>query len=249
MKHDNVTGKTVLVTGAGSGLGRAMALDLAAEGMNIILHYHSSQETALSALAEVKSRGVKGWILKQDLTRTETIQELFPRALELSKHVDFLINSASVYTESTLDSLQPEDVIAAVNMNAVTPFLLARSFRNTCGKGAVINILDARMVDYDRKHVAYSLSKQMLFSLTRMMSVEFAPRIRVNAVAPGIITPPAGTGKKVLDRMKEATLLKRTGTPGEISAAVLSLMSNSFITGETIFVDGGRNIKGKMFGL
>ncbi len=249
MRQENITGKTVLITGAGSRLGRAMALDLAAAGMNIILHYHSSHATAVSALETVKSRGVKGWILKQDLTKTEHTTELIPRALGLSKHIDFLINSASAYTESTLDSLQPEDIIAAVNMNAVAPFLLARSFRDTCGKGAVVNILDARMVDYDRNHVAYSLSKQMLFSLTRMMSVEFAPRIRVNAVAPGIITPPAGTGKKVLDKMKEATFLKRTGTPGEISAAVLSLMSNSFITGETIFVDGGRNIRGKMFGL
>ncbi len=245
----NITGKTVLVTGAGSGLGREIALDLASAGLNVIIHYHSSKEGALSLLEDVKNFGVYGWMIKTDLSRQGAQRELISKALEQSRGIDFLINSAAVYRETTLNTLQEEDITEAVHLNAVTPLLLSRSFRSMCKQGAVINILDARMVDYDRNHVAYSLSKQMLFSLTRMMSVEFAPEIRVNAVAPGIIIPKKGTTEATLQKMREAALLKKTGTPGEVCSAVRYLLSSTYVTGETIFVDGGRNVRGKMFGL
>ncbi len=249
MNKKDFKGMTALVTGAGSGLGKAIAQDLAYYGMNIVIHYHSSKEGAELLQKAIKLKGIQGWLLHRDLSHTDSAERLVSEALSLSGKVDFLINSASIYRENTLETVRKEDIIEAVQMNAFAPLTLGRNFKKLCGRGAVINILDARMVDYDRNHIAYSLSKQMLFSLTRMMSREFAPSIRVNAIAPGIITPPEGTTETLLEKMKKATLLNKIGSPEEICNAVRYLLSSSYVTGETIFVDGGRNIHGKMFGL
>ena len=104
------------------------------------------------------------------------------------------------------------------------------------------------MTDFEPGHISYQLSKQMLFNLTRMMSLEFAPSIRVNAVAPGIIIPDNISDEDSLLRLKEGNPLKRIGTPEEVSSAVLFLLQNKFITGQIIYVDGGRNLRGNVYG-
>jgi pteridine reductase len=106
--------------------------------------------------------------------------------------------------------------------------------------------LDTRVAGYDRQHVAYHLSKQMLCTLTRMMAVEFAPRIRVNAVAPGLILPPEGKGMDYLEGLKGTNPLNQYGSAEDISAAAVFLIGSAFITGQGIHVDGGRHLKGMM---
>ncbi|MFW6158915.1 MAG: SDR family oxidoreductase, partial [Planctomycetota bacterium] len=114
--------------------------------------------------------------------------------------------------------------------------------------GAIVNFLDTRVVAYDREHVAYHLSKRMLFSLTRMMALEFAPAVRVNAVAPGLILPPPGRDRAYLERLKSSNPLNRVGTLGQVTEAVLFLLGNEFVTGQVVFVDGGQHMNGRTYG-
>lgn len=104
------------------------------------------------------------------------------------------------------------------------------------------------MTDYEPKHISYQLSKQMLFNLTRMMSLEFAPQIRVNAVAPGIIIPDKNANNIVIEKLKAGNPLNRIGKLEEVTSTVLFLLQNEFITGQVIYVDGGRNLRGNVYG-
>lgn len=241
--------KTAVITGATGTLGKYIASGFMERGINVVIQYNRSVEKAEELLASADTFGVKAAMFKMDLERPEESAGLFDLAQSFTGNVDFLINSASLYTATNLNSVTMQDILKAVSINAAAPLILSRNFKERCSNGAVVNILDARMVDYDKEHVAYSLSKQMLFSLTRMMSVEFAPGIRVNGVAPGIITIPEGTDEKIIKKMENAALLKKKGEPADILSAVMYLLESDYITGETIFVDGGRNLKGRMYGL
>jgi NAD(P)-dependent dehydrogenase (short-subunit alcohol dehydrogenase family) len=111
-----------------------------------------------------------------------------------------------------------------------------------------VNVLDARMVDYDQHHLAYHLSKRLLHDLTRVLSCELAPDIRVNGIAPGIILPDRPDDPVLIEKYRQATLLKRIGTPEEYVQALLFLITNEFVTGQVIFVDGGRHLRGRFYG-
>ena len=241
--------KTALLTGATGHLGISLAKALINEGINVVLQYNNSKKKADDLLISAQKSGIKAAAVKADLEDPGSPAQLIEEALKLTGNIDYLINSASIYRNTDIDNISAEDILKAVSINAAAPFLLSREFRNLCKSGSVVNILDARMVDYDRNHIAYSLSKQMLFSLTRITSAEFAPEIRVNAIAPGIITIPEGTDSSLVSKMKDATLLNKTGNEEDIVSTLFYLLSNSFVTGETIFVDGGRNLRGRMFGL
>ena len=111
----------------------------------------------------------------------------------------------------------------------------------------VILGLDTMVMDYDKKHLPYHLSKRTLQTLTRIMAMEFAPAIRVNAVAPGLILPPAGKGLEYLEQLVSSNPLHRYGGPEDIVQAVFYLLGAEFVTGQTLFVDGGRHLRGSMY--
>ena len=113
--------------------------------------------------------------------------------------------------------------------------------------GVVVNLLDTMVRDYDRKHVSYHLSKKALHDLTRMMAVEYGPRLRVNGVAPGLVLPPEGKDIAYLEGLKHSNALERIGCPEQIAHAVVFLLTNEFITGQTIYIDGGRHLRGSMY--
>ncbi len=250
MDGSDFTGKTAVITGITGTLGSAMASALAERGADILGQFNRSEEKARALAEELRSAGIKVKMVQSDLSEPGTAASIIREALSLPGRLSFLVNSASVFDTGTLDSVTSGQISEAVTVNALAPLYISREFRKNCRSGVIINMLDARMVDYDKNHVAYSLSKQMLFSLTRMMSIEFAPEIRVNAIAPGMVSTPKGSVKgKLLAGIKKATLLNRTGSSESIAAALIFLLENDFITGETVFVDGGRNIRGKMFGL
>ena len=245
---NDLTGKTALITGASKRLGRATALTLADNGINTIIHYNKSKNDAAETVTMAKKRGVISDKIQYDFKNPEGINELINSALSITGKIDFLINSASVYPEDNLESLSDLSLSTTINLNTLAPFVLAREFKKICTNGAIINFLDARMTDFETNHISYQLSKQMLFNLTKMMSLEFAPQVRVNAVAPGIIIPENINDKESLLKLKEGNPLKRIGTPEEISSTVLFLLQNNFITGQVIYVDGGRNLKGNVYG-
>ncbi len=244
----SLKGKTALVTGAAKRIGRAIALALAGQGANVIIHYHGSEDEAKQTAADVEKLGPKAYLAQADLSVADTAPEFIQNLVRQAGPLDFLINNASIFPAATLTGFEPEDVSKSVTINALAPCLLARAFAAQGRAGAIINLLDARMVDYDREHVPYHLSKRMLFSLTQMMALEFAPAIRVNAIAPGLILPPEGKDETYLASLASTNPLNRYGDPDDIAQAVVFLLESDFITGQVIFVDGGRHLRGSMYG-
>lgn len=137
--------------------------------------------------------------------------------------------------------LKDFDQEVAVNLRA--PFILSSQFACHIREGAIINILDTNVSKNKTAHVSYLLTKKSLSELTRIAALELAPQIRVNAVAPGLILPPNSKGKDYLDRLAKNIPLKRKGEPADIAKAVHFLLENTYITGQTIFVDGGEHLK------
>ena len=244
----DLNGNVALVTGAARRLGRASALALAQNGASIVIHYRSSKAQAESLLEEVRKSGAKGWLIQADLSDLRECESLFSQAIQSAGRIDVLINSASIFPEGTLFDSEENEYFENLKINALAPLKLSKLFAAQNTGGAIINLLDTRILDYDKHHVPYHLSKQALFIFTRMMSIELSPAIRVNAVAPGLILPPEGKSSDYLQRLAHTNPLESWGTEKDISDAVLYLVGARFVTGQVLYIDGGRHVKGRFYG-
>lgn len=247
MLSDFFRGKKALVTGGSKRLGREVALALGQSGANVALHYNTSRESAEAVCRELKNLGVQGIPVGADLGEEEAVDLLFRNAWEGLDGIDFLVNNASIFPSGRMDEMSSPDLFANVRVNAWAPFLLTRAFwrrvRDTDSRGSVVNLLDTRLVGGDLAHAAYHLSKALLGELTLMSALEFAPELQVNGVAPGAVLPPEGLDEGYLATLTAELPLKRRGYPTDIADAALYLLGASFVTGQIIFVDGGRHIR------
>jgi len=247
-RDEGLSGKTALVTGGAKRLGRGIAAALAEAGADVVVHYRGSAADAASAAAEIETLGRRAWPLQADLADPQQAASLLPRAVEQAGGIDILINNASIFG---LDGVLDFDLPALadnVQVNAVAPLQLCRAFAAAGRGGDIVNMLDCRIVDYDKRHAAYHLSKRMLFSITRMLALELAPDVKVNAVAPGLILPPPGEGADYLTTWAHTNPLQRHGSPEDVARAVLFLLRSPFVTGQVLYVDGGRHMKGRVHG-
>ncbi len=241
-------GKTALVTGAAKRVGREIALALASEGAGVVIHCNRSRQEAEELGSLIGKSGGASWIVQADFEKPAEYTTLIDRSIDAAGKLDILINSASIFPVNTLKDLEYEDITRNVHINAWVPFALSRAFARKAGHGDIINLLDTRIIGHDFNHAAYILSKHMLSVLTEMTAIEYAPNIRVNAVAPGLILPPPGKDGTFLEQVKDMLPLKRYGSPENVADAVLFLLKNDFITGQTVFVDGGRHLREKSGG-
>jgi len=246
--------RTYLITGAAQRIGKGLALGLVQKGDTLIIHYNSSQAPAEQLAQEVKSRGVKAFAIAANLENPAETSGLLKKAQDLAGPVDVLINNASIFEAGRLTEMNIDDINRNMMINAYAPLLLGRSFaelnknRKTELLPVIINMLDSRITDYDRQHAAYHLAKRSLFTLTKMMALEFAPRVRVNGVAPGLILPPKDKDQSYLEQLKLSNPLNAIGSVEQIVEAVRFLVNNEFVTGQVIFVDGGRNLLSNTYG-
>lgn len=243
MNGQPLAGRTALVTGGALRLGREICLTLADRGADIVVHYRRSREGAERLVQECLGKGTKAWAIAADFDRTEDTDRLIGRALDAAGRVDILVNSASIFPVGGLAEMTYADFEACLRVNAWTPFRLGRDLARRAGRGAIVNILDTRIDGSDRAHAAYILSKQALYGLTRMMAAELAPAFTVNAVAPGLILPPPGKDESYLRALAPTVPLGRHGGPGDVAQAVAYLVEAEYVTGQVIFVDGGRHVQ------
>jgi pteridine reductase len=243
-----LAGKAALVTGAAKRLGRAVALALAEQGADVAVHYGGSSADAAATAEDIRRFGRRAWTLQADLAQADQAEGLMPRAIQAAGRVDILINSASIFPPGRIGQVSVADMLTNIQVHAIAPLLLCRALAAQGVACHVINFLDSRMTDYDADHAAYHVSKRMLLTLTKMLALELAPAVAINAVAPGAILPAAGQDDAAFQRLADANPLKRVGNPGEIVRAVLFLLTSNFITGQVIFVDGGRHMKGCVYG-
>jgi len=236
-------GKNALVTGAARRIGRAISLALAREGANVALHYSSSVREVTELAVEIEGLGARAIVLRADLSDPAELVGLVERAREALGKIEILVNNASIFPSDTLETVELEGLERNLEINAWAPLVLTRSFAAQTERGHIVNLLDSRVSGFDRSHVSYILSKHVLTALTRMSALELAPGIAVNGIAPGLILPPAGKDEEYVDRLAQTIPLKRRGAPEDIAAAAVFLVTSEFVTGETIYVDGGRHLK------
>ncbi len=248
-KPQPLKSRRVLVTGGAKRIGRAVAISLAGAGAEVIVHYRASQEQAEATAENIRQAGGRAWTIQADLGDQAQANQLMPRAIAQAGAIDILVNNASVFNDDTVMNFTPEDLQANVQLHAMAPLTLSRAMAaQQLPAGDIVNFLDSRMEDYDRLHTSYHLSKRMLWTITRMLALELAPAIKVNAVAPGLILPPKGKDDSYLADLAHTNPLNRVGSVEGIAAALRLLIESDFITGQVIYVDGGRHIRGCVYG-
>jgi len=240
-------GKTALITGGARRIGAATALALAEAGVHLAIHYRASEADAARLSDQVRAHGVRCALVRADLAQSGEVAALIGKAVDAAGPLDILICNASIFPEATLREAAEENVWENVRINALAPMRLGLDFVAQGREGCIVNFLDTMVVDYDRKHVPYHLSKRMLYSITRMMALECAPKVRVNAVAPGLILPPEGKDEDYLAGLAHSNPLQRYGDARAVAEAVLFLLRAAFVTGQVIFVDGGRHLRGRVY--
>lgn len=235
--------KAALITGGAKRIGASLALRLAAEGYDIALHYNSSEAEAIDTGGKIRSMGRECAMFKGDLKDVNFIQEMIKAAFDSFPHLSVLINSASLFRRAPIKDTDPGMFDELISVNYRAPFFLTKEFARFCTGGNIINILDTKVSAYQNVYAAYIISRSALKDLTAMAAVEFAPRIRVNGICPGIVLPAENESSGYVERLEGRNLLKRSGSPEDIVSAAVFLLENTFITGQTIFIDGGENIK------
>ncbi len=247
MSEDRLAGHIALVTGAAKRLGRATALALAGAGADVIVHYRNSVKEAKGVCDEIKALGSAAWMIQADLERPGEAEALIEKAFKETAGggvLDILINNAAVFPPGTLADLTLDELNQVMTVNAWAPFALSRSFGARVKSGRIINMLDTRLKGSDPPHAAYHISKHMLALLTRLMAIDLAPGVAVNAVAPGLVLPPAGSDQAYLNNLSKDLPLKKVGSEADVTGAILYLLKSDFVTGQVIYVDGGRHLRG-----
>jgi len=235
-----------LVTGAGQRLGRAVALELGKHGRGVVVHYRRSaaEAEAEAVVAEIRAANGRAVAVGADLDDPAARTALIGEATRAAGAVlTALVNCAAIFEHDTIDTFSQALLDKHMATNAVTPALLAREFAEALpedGRGVVVNFLDFKLANPYPDHFSYTLSKYALSGATDLLARALAPRVRVNAVAPGYVLPAPGQSDADYRRLHDETPLKHGPTPEEIAHTVRFLIENPSVTGQTIYVDGGR---------
>ena len=245
----NLKGKTAIVTGASKRVGREIALALARRGANVVVHYNTSSAPARTLVAEIKALGVDAIAVKANQTNARQVRAAVAKAIAHFGNIQILINSAAVYERTPFESLTESDWDFHINANLKGPFLFAlevgRHLQRTKLAGKIVNFADWAAFRPYRHYLPYVVSKAGVVCLTQALAKELAPRVQVNAIAPGPVLLPKDFSAADKRKVIEATLVKRIGDPADVVNAVLFLLEGSdFVTGHTLVVDGGRLIAG-----
>lgn len=240
--------KAVLVTGAGRRLGRAIALDLAAHGWKVGVHYLSSRDDADDVVREIADAGGAASAIQADLADLDDTKSLVQRAGDVVGPLTCLINNASLFEMDTVETVTPESWHAHLDINLRAPAMLTQDFAAQLPAGAggnVINILDQRVWRLTPYFLSYTAAKSGLWALTRTTAMGLAPRIRVNAIGPGPTLPSSRQSDEQFEAQCRSTPLGRGASPAEICAAVRFILAMPSMTGQMIALDGGQHLAWK----
>ena len=239
--NEQLSGKTILVTGGAKRVGKIFSLACARAGANVVVHHGHSADEAEATSEEIKRMGRRAWVIEADLNEPAQAGNLIPLVNE-STPLHGLVNSAAIFESLSLETTSLEDWQKHLQVNLTTPFLLSQAFARQAADGArIVNILDWRALRPGADHFPYTISKAALAALTRSLAVALAPNVIVNGLALGAILPPSD-GKARADIIKNIPA-GRWGEEHEVEEALLfALTGPAYITGEIIHVDGGRHL-------
>jgi NAD(P)-dependent dehydrogenase (short-subunit alcohol dehydrogenase family) len=239
-----LVGRVALVTGAAKRLGHAVALRLAAEGADVVVHYGLSREEAEGTAREIRSLERRALVHQADLKQRCDIESLFAAVREHFGRLDILINNAAVFAPASLESATEVQWDTALDTNLKAQFFCAQAaapLLKQSGHGVIVNFASLGGILPWPGYIPYCVSKAGVIMLTRCLAKALAPEVRVNAIAPGTISMPGDPPEWEADYIRLAPV-RRTGTPDDITSAVSFLVQSEFITGQVVVVDGGRSL-------
>jgi len=239
----NPKGKTALIKGRAVRVGKAITLALAEAGANVVINYNSSAKAAEETAVSAQKFNVGTLAVQANVGDAEQVAAMVAAAKAKFGGVDILINSASLWRQTPFPTDDFTDWHRVTNIlingafycaNAVAPLMLAR------GEGAIVNIIDLSAYEPWPNFMAHSVGKSALLAMSRQLALELAPAVRVNAVAPGpVLAPPDYSDEKIAQTAAK-TLLNRWGTAEDVADAVMFFVKASYVTAETLAVDGGQ---------
>ena len=244
MAHDEDP-VTALVTGAGRRLGRTIALDFANRGWRVGIHYHASSAEALALVAEIEGKGGQAAAFPADLSHLEALPSLIGACAGSLGPATCLINNAARFARDSLAMLDGANWQAHLDVNLRAPIFLTHAFAKVLPartKGNVINLLDQKVLRLDPEYFSYTIVKSALWTATQTMAQALAPRIRVNAIAPGPVLKNRGQSQAAFERECRATLLGRAVDAEDVTAAIRFLLDTPSITGQMIALDAGQHL-------
>ena len=255
-----LTGQKALVTGANSGIGKAVAVALGAAGADVVVNYVSGEDRAKEVVEEILSHGVRAWAHQADVSKEEEIQEMFQRMCKELGTIDILVNNAGLQRDAAFDEMTLEHWNFVIGVNLTGQFLCAREavreFKRrgvvksvSCAAGKIICMSSVHEIIPWANHVNYAASKGGVMLMMKSLAQEVAPfRIRVNSIVPGAIRTPinraAWETKEALDDLLTLVPYKRIGEPEDIARTAVWLASDDadYVTGSSIVVDGGMTL-------
>ena len=237
--------KNLLITGAATRVGKAIALHFAERGWNIGLHYFRSSSKAKKLKKIIEENNVKVALIKADLKNSKQTEKIVPLARKKLGTIDCLVNNAALFEKDDIANFSIKRWNDHLNINLLAPAILTKQFAKQASKKSVsniVNIIDQRIFKLTPFFMSYTISKSGLQTLTKTMAMRLGPNIKVNAIAPG----PTIKSKRQTDRhfrnQVRSTLLKKSVKLEDICNSVEFLINNSSVTGQIIAVDSGQNL-------
>lgn len=241
-----MTKGAVLITGGGARIGKELSLYLGKRGYSIAVHYGTSREAATRVAQTILENGGQAVTVGADLCDAAAARSLVPRAAKkLGAAITGLINNAAAFHKDTLESLDDESFDSNLTTNLKAPLLLSQAFARALPEGrsgAIINIIDQRVLKVSTGYLSYTISKHALLTLTRILAAELGPAIRVNGIGPGPTLPSVHQTREDFAAEVKSLPLGRGPRLPEIAAAARFLLETPAMTGQMIALDGGQHL-------
>ena len=237
--------KTALVTGAAKRIGKMLALDLAAQGFAVVVHYHQSEAEAAEVVATIRSGGGRAEAIRADVAVEREVRDIAASASRCFGPIGLLINNASIFERDEALDATRESWDAHMEINLRAPFVLTQAMARELPAGAdglVVNLLDQRIWALTPHFTSYTVSKVGLWALTQTLALALAPRIRVNAIGPGPTLPSPRQDPAQFERQFNSMPLGHGTSPEEIARALRFLIDAPSMTGQMIALDGGQHL-------
>jgi len=240
------SGPVAFITGAAKRIGAAMACQLHSEGYRVIIHYGHSKDDALALAEKLNNQRADSAIcLQANLCNSDEVSTLGRRALGIWGQIDVLVNNASSFYPTPVGEISEEDWVSLIGSNVKGPLFLSQALAPALAlsNGCIINMVDMHVDRPLPKHIVYLIAKSGLASLTKSLAIDLAPHVRVNGIAPGaILWPEREMGDDEKEKLLSSIPLGELGTPADIAKTLSFLVSAPYITGQIIYVDGGRSL-------
>tara|TARA_B100000989_G_scaffold116701_1_gene85886 strand:- start:231 stop:986 length:756 start_codon:yes stop_codon:yes gene_type:complete len=236
--------KTAIITGASKRIGRSIAINLAKQGYDIVVHYNRSKSDAQKLVKEIKTIGVNAFSISLDLNRTKKVKDFFYKVKKKTSNIQVLINNASLFEFDNLRKLSEKSFDNHININLKSPLMLSKYFVENLEhkEGSIINILDQRVSNITPYFLSYTISKVGLYTLTKNLALSLAPNIRVNAIAPGPTLKSSRQNLKQFSEQIKRTPLKQQVSLKDINDGINFLNESKSVTGQVLYLDSGQNL-------